>query len=250
MKFNPNFFLFYTLVITLFIDGCVSIQPRAGKTAINCSVLIKTCNAGFSVKGKSIRYTKFGSGSNVTLLIGSIHGDEQAGASLLKKFSYYLKDNRDLLCGKTVIIVPIVNPDGFVKKTRFNANSIDLNRNFPADNRINDANNGYFALSEPESWGLYRIINTYKPNKILTLHDTLGCIDYDGPAETLAGELASKCGLPVRKLGSRPGSLGSYVGLILQMPIITVELSEEDTKLSGKKLLNNYKDMLIEAISF
>lgn len=248
MKSITKFFLLFTSAAPLFISGCAVNRPIPGKTAINCSVPIKTYNAGLSVKGKSIKYTKFGDGSNITLLIGSIHGDERAGASLLKKFISYLKDNRNLLCGKTVIIVPIVNPDGFAKKTRFNTNRIDLNRNFPADHRINDGNNGYFAISEPESWSLYRIINTYKPNKILTFHDTLGCIDYDGPADATAGKLALKCGLPVRKLGSRPGSLGSYVGLTLRIPIITVELSEEDVKLSGKKLFDNYKDMLLKAI--
>ncbi len=193
MKSIAKLFLLFILIASLFISGCAVIKPIPGKTAVSCSVPIKTCSAGFSVKGKPIKYTKFGDGPKTTLLIGSIHGDEQAGASLLKKFGCYLKDNRNLLCGKTIIIVPIVNPDGFAKKTRFNANRVDINRNFPADNRLNDANNGYFALSEPESWGLYRIINIYKPGKILTFHDTLGCIDYDGPAAEIAEKLGAKC---------------------------------------------------------
>jgi protein MpaA len=249
MKTSIKIFLFSILASSLFMGGCAVVKPIPGKTKISCSAPIKTFNAGFSVKSKSIKYTKFGDGSNTTLLIGLIHGDEPSGGRLLKKFSSYLKDNRSLLCGKTVIIVPIANPDGFAKKTRLNSKRIDLNRNFPADNRINDATNGYFALSEPESWILYKIINIYKPNKILSLHDTLGCIDYDGPATEIAARLAAKCRLPVRKLGSRPGSLGSYVGLTLKIPIITVELSEEDVKLSSRELFDNYKAMLLEAIN-
>ena len=250
MKFNTKFLLLCLFAAAIFIGGCAVIRPAAGRAAIKCSAPVKACIAGASVKGKSIKYTKLGDGLNATLLIGSIHGDERAGASLLNRFCDYLKKNRHLLCGKTVIIVPIVNPDGFAGKTRFNANKIDLNRNFPADNRMNDANNGYFALSEPESWSLYKIINTYKPNKIFTFHETLGCIDYDGSASQIADRLAGKCKLPVRKIGAKPGSLGSYAGQTLNIPIITIELSEEDSRMSGKRLWDNYKDMLLTCIDF
>jgi protein MpaA len=248
MKFDLNFLLLYALTVTLFINGCVSIRQQAGKLTAGCSVPISA--AGLSVKSRSIKYIKLGSGPNTTLLIGSIHGDERAGSLLLNRFYGYLKENRYLLCDNTVIIVPIVNPDGFARKTRYNADKIDLNRNFPADNRMNDANNGYFALSEPESWSLYKIINTFKPKKILTFHESLGCIDYDGPAEAIAGRLAAKCKLPVRKLGAKPGSLGSYAGQTLNIPIITIELSEEDSRMSGKRLWDNYKDMLLTCIDF
>lgn len=241
MKTFIKIFLTYALASASFISGCAVSNQRSS---------FNTASAGLSVKGKTIKYTKFGSGPHTILLLGSIHGDEQAGAALLDKFEGFLKENRNLLSDKTVIIIPIANPDGFAKKTRFNADKIDINRNFPADNRINDANKGYFALSEPESWGLYKIINTFKPAGILTFHESLGCIDYDGPAQDIAGRLAAKCNLPVRKLGSRPGSLGSYAGNTLNIPIITVELSDEDSKLSAEKLWNRYKDMLIEAVSF
>jgi murein peptide amidase A len=244
MKSNAKFILLYFFA-AIFISGCA-----VSRTVIKCSAPVKACIAGASVKGKSIKYTKFGDGPNTTLLIGSIHGDEQAGDLLLNQFCGYLKENRNLLCDNTVIIVPIVNPDGFAKKTRYNADGIDLNRNFPSDNRINDEHSGSFALNEPESWCLYKIINTFKPKKILTFHESLGCIDYDGPADAIAGRLAAKCKLPVRKLGARPGSLGSYAGQTLNIPIITIELSEEDANMPAEKLLDCYKDMLIEAIGF
>jgi murein peptide amidase A len=249
MKSNAKILLLYLLFAAFFISGCAVIRPMGGKPAIECPAPVKTLVAGVSVKDRAIKYTKFGAGTNTTLLISSIHGDEQAGSLLLSRFSSFLKENRNLLCGKTVIIVPIVNPDGFAKKTRFNSDKIDLNRNFPSDNRINDEKNGAFALSEPESYALYRIINIFKPNKIFTIHETLGCIDYDGPAENIAGQLALKCKLPVRKVGAKPGSLGSYAGQTLNIPIITIELSDEDSKKNAKKLWDDYKDMLIEAIS-
>jgi len=248
MKYDIKFFLIYISAATLFVSGCASIRPQADKLTIKCSAPVKNYIFGASVKGKIIKYTKFGDGPNSTLLIASVHGDEQAGALLLNRFCGYLKENRNLFCDKTIIIIPLVNPDGFAKKTRFNANHTDINRNFPSANRINDQTNGSFALSEPESWGLYKIINTFKPTNIITVHESLGCIDYDGPAEEQADRLAAKCKLSVKKLGARPGSLGSYAGVTLNIPIITIELSDEDSKKSAKKLLDDYKDMLIEAI--
>jgi protein MpaA len=249
MKYKAKLLLFFTAVSTLFVNGCSLPRPQGEKLAARCSAPINTYSYSNSAKGKTIKYIKLGEGYNTTLLIASIHGDEQAGTSLLNQFRRYLKKNRNLLCDKTVIIAPIINPDGFAGKTRLNANHIDINRNFPSDNRINDPNSGSFALSESESWGLYKIINTYKPAKVLTFHESLGCIDYDGPAGKIAGRLAAKCKLPVRKLGARPGSLGSYVGLTINTPIITIELTDEDSKKTTKKLWNDYKDMLIEAVS-
>jgi len=249
MKYKAKLFLLFTAALTLFVNGCSFPRLQGEKLAAKCSAPINTYSYCSSAKGKTIKYIKLGEGHDTTLLIASIHGDERAGTPLLNKLKNHLKENKNLLYDKTVIIIPIVNPDGFAAKTRLNANHTDINRNFPSDNRINDPNSGSFALSESESWGLYKIINTYKPAKVLSFHESLGCIDYDGPAENMAEQLALKCKLPVRKLGARPGSFGSYVGLTLNTPIITIELTDEDSKKSAKKLWNDYKDMLIEAIS-
>ena len=250
MNLKIKFLLLFILIASFFVNGCASVKPRQESSSLKCSSLVNNYTAGVSVKHRRIKYTRLGNGQKVILLIASIHGNEKAGTPLLNKFCDYLKHNCNLLSGKTVIIVPIVNPDGFANDTRYNQNKIDLNRNFPADNRINSELNGSFPLSEPESWNLYRIVNKYKPARIITFHESLGCIDYDGPAEDLAKRLADKCRLPAKKLGARPGSLGSYVGLTLNTPIITVELTEEDSKKSAKQLWNDYKDMLLETIDY
>lgn len=61
---------------------------------------------------------------------------------------------------------------------------------------------------------------------IVSLHQPIACIDYDGPPEAaeLAGRMSKACGLPVKKLGLRPGSLGAWFGEGLGRPILTVEL--------------------------
>jgi len=243
--------LIITIIASLFFNGCVSFSKSDKEKLTNkCSEPVNVYSAGNSTKGKPIAYTILGDGDNVTLLFASIHGSERAGTPILKRFTNYLMTNCELLDGKTVIIIPVVNPDGVAKKTRQNANSIDLNRNFPAPNRENSKTNGNFALSEIESYELYKIVNIYKPAKILAFHEALNCIDYDGPAEELAKRLADKCKLPLKKVGARPGSLGSYIGLELNKPIITVEMTKDDSKASEAQLWHDYKDMLIEAINY
>jgi protein MpaA len=251
IKIQQTVFTIVIITASLFFSGCTSSLKSGKEKLVNrCSEPVNVYPAGTSTKGKPITYTKLGNGENVTLLYASIHGSERAGTPILKRFQNYLLSNCELLDGKTVIIIPVVNPDGFVKKTRHNANNIDLNRNFPAANRENNKNGGSFALSEIESYELYKIINIYKPSKILAFHEALNCIDYDGPAEELAKRLADKCKLPLKKVGARPGSLGSYVGLELNKQIITVEMTKEDSKASEVQLWRDYKDMLIEAINY
>jgi protein MpaA len=109
---------------------------------------------------------------------------------------------------------------------RFNRRGVDLNRNFPADNREERVRFGSGALSEPESRALAAFILERRPELIVTIHQPLACIDWDGPPETerLARVLAEGSGLPVKKLGARPGSLGAWFGETLGGAVLTMEL--------------------------
>ena len=72
-------------------------------------------------------------------LVGNIHGDEVVGRELLLGLAEGLctgwADQREdvlrLLRSTEVHLLPSLNPDGFVLKTRNNANDRDLNRGFP-----------------------------------------------------------------------------------------------------------------------
>ena len=55
-------------------------------------------------------------------------------------------------------------------------------------------------------------------------------------------------GMPVRKLGSLPGSLGTLLGVDLGIPIVTVELPGAATRYSQQKLWDRYGEMLLVAI--
>lgn len=209
---------------------------------------------GSSVRKIPIMTHVFGQGPDVTLILATIHGDEPAGTPLLRRLAQHLMNNLELLNGRTIILLPVANPDGFAQDTRLNARGVDLNRNFSADNRVNTKATGLSALSEPEARAISLIIEQYALDRIVSLHQRRGgrpgCIDYDGPAADLAKTMANYCDLPIKRLGAMPGSLGSYAGINLRIPIITFEMQTADSHLSTQTLWKKYGKALLAAITY
>ena len=58
------------------------------------------------------------------------------------------------------------------------------------------------------------------------------------------------CGLPVRKIGALPGSLGSWAGETKGIPIITLEMTIEDSKLGKNQLWEKYGTALTNFIAY
>jgi protein MpaA len=206
--------------------------------------------AGTSVQGRPIMYTVLGQGPDVTLIVAAIHGNEPAGTALVRRLAEHLKQNQHLLQGRMVVLLPVANPDGAAYNTRYNANKVDLNRNFATANRINNTEFGRTALSEPETSAIYQLLWQYNPDRIVSIHQSMGCIDYDGPSYGLASRMAQYCNLPIKKLGAKPGSLGSYAGLTLGVPIITLELSQSDSGLGSENLWRQYGKALLAAVTY
>lgn len=70
------------------------------------------------------------------LLVGNMHGDEPVGRRVVVDFARWLLLNGTQQTiahnlSTVVYIIPSLNPDGFARCTRGNANGLDLNRNFP-----------------------------------------------------------------------------------------------------------------------
>jgi protein MpaA len=240
-------FAVYVLVV-LYSGGCASIDSFVDSIFNPHRKDIRT--AGYSVNSRPIEYSLHGCGcsSEKVLVIGAIHGDEPASAMLVRSLQEHLISN-PVSCGG-VIIVPVANPDGLAAGTRHNANGVDLNRNFPAENRINCEEFGFEPLTEPESRVVKQFIERYRPTRIISVHQPLECIDYDGPAKELAEAMAAVCDLPVEKLGAMPGSLGAYAGDTLGIAIVTVELPGSVETLGEEKLWEIYKDVLLSGISY
>lgn len=229
---------------------CMALAIVCGRDAF-AEVKVETQVIGKSLEGRPIECQVLGDGKDVFWFIATIHGNEAAGTPLAAKFVEWLKANPKELEGRRVVITPVANPDGFADNVRHNKNGVDLNRNFPAGNFDAAVKvHGETPLSEPESRALMRVMMTYFPDRIVTIHQPLDCMDYDGEeSKKMAKVMAEKCRLPFKQVGSRPGSLGSFVGLTMGKPIVTVELPG-DAGMDGDKLWKEYGEAMIAGLRY
>ena len=119
---------------------------------------------GRSVQGRPIHLVAIGAGERRVLMWSQMHGDEPSATPALLDLAHYFLLHRDdpdiarALGGLTLLLVPMLNPDGAEVYTRRNALAIDVNR---------DALN----LTTPEGQLLERLRDEYRPILGFNLHD-------------------------------------------------------------------------------
>lgn len=175
------------------------------------------------------------------LILGGVHGDEPKSVYVvrcllaeLERLDVPRRQVRAATTMPAVTIVPVVNPDGLLRRTRCNARRVDINRNFPTRDwspgparRRNYG--GPRPLSEPETRALHRCVTVSKPAWIVTVHSIdrhRFCNNYDGPGRRLASSFARCNGYPVSaSIGyPTPGSFGTWAGAERGIAVLTLEL--------------------------
>ena len=69
--------------------------------------------------------------SRPILITGGVHGDEPAGVEAVLQF--LARDNTALLKNFSFLVIPCINPYGYVHNTRETRDGVDINRAFEAD---------------------------------------------------------------------------------------------------------------------
>ncbi len=141
-----------------------------------------TFQVGLSVDGRDIWGWRLGSGGATILLVGGVHtGFESNTVMLLNELiTHYESTPADILPGITLVLIPVLNPDGLLRgrtaEGRFNANNVDLNRNWGCEwsaeaywqtRRVNP---GQRAFSEPETQALGQLIRDLRPAAAIFYH--------------------------------------------------------------------------------
>ncbi len=101
-----------------------------------------------------------GSKARIVIIAGQ-HGDEQHPALSIAELALRWAsgpDFEELRRRSIVAIIPDANPDGLARETRRNSSGADLNRDW--DN-----------LSQPETRGIARLIERWKPHLVLDEHE-------------------------------------------------------------------------------
>lgn len=189
---------------------------------------------GRSVQARPIEAFTFGAAGDAVLILAGVHGDEPKSVTLARRLVDGLIDEAALTCGRRVTVVPLVNPDGYQRRKRRNANRVDLNRNFPTrDWAASSPRSRYYGgpspASEPETRAVIELVERSRPLRIVSIH-SIGrgqfCNNYNGPARELAEAMSALNGYPARaSIGyPTPGSFGTWAGLERRIPTVTLEL--------------------------
>jgi len=206
---------------------------------------------GRTVLGVPMEVWMPASGNGKILIFAGIHGEEPETTVLLSQVIRQME-----AVSPHCAVVLAANPDGLSRGTRCNANGVDLNRNFPAENwspepvpyrwgkelpRDVSLSPGEGPGSEPETRAVVNLVESVEPEYLISIHAPLACID-DPDLTPLGKWISEKTELPhVEGVGyPTPGSFGSWA-LDRDLRLITYELPsaslEENRKIHGPVLL-------------
>ena len=235
---------------------------------------------GSSVQGRKIEAYTFGTGDTHIAFVGGIHGGYEWNSILLAyRFIDYLSANPNTVPSYlTVSIVPNANPDGMFKVVgkegrflateipkdeklqasgRFNANNVDLNRNFDCEWksestwRGNVVSAGTSVFSEPEAKALQSFVLANKFKSVTFWHSQSGIV-YGSDCEngilpetvTIMNIYAKASGYGAVEKFDAYKVTGDIEGWLAKIgiPAITVELTNHESvewekNLSGVKAL-------------
>lgn len=165
---------------------------------------------GTSAEGRPIAAMHRGTpGGTVILVVGVIHGNENAGLAIMNELR-----TMPLPVGIDLWLLDLMNPDGYANDDRHNGNGVDLNRNFPHDwTQIGEPGyweySGTGPASEPETQAFIAFTQRIQPELTLWYHQDLYRISpsnrRDGP---LREEYARLTGLPIITVSG-----GTYTGV-------------------------------------
>jgi murein peptide amidase A len=165
---------------------------------------------GFSVGGRPIVAERSGTlGGRRVLVIGVIHGDEDAGVAIVEELRA-----EPVPEGVELWIVESMNPDGQAGQKRSNDNGVDLNRNFPYKwGPIGVPGDSQYAgtgpASEPETQAMVNFMGQLRPDITIWYHQDLFVVN---PSQGREGRVreryAQLTGLPMGQITG-----GTYTGI-------------------------------------
>lgn len=236
-----------------------------------------TGKIGESVQGRDIMAYSYGTGSDEIVFVGGVHGGYGWNTALLGyRLMDYLEANpTEIPANVKVTVVPLLNPDGFYKITgtttadvdfdiipdtagtipgRFNANNVDLNRNFDCNwqasatwqNKTISA--GEAPFSEPEAAAFRDYIMSVQPKAVIAWYSSgngtyaAACGSISAGTKTLLTTYAKASGYPAHDTFndySVTGDMSDWVskmGIPAVSVILTTHTNIEWTKnLAGVK---------------
>lgn len=158
---------------------------------------------GRSYEGRPIQVEHVAGPGPRVLVIGCIHGNECEGIEVTRLLERS-QPQADLW------LVHQLNPDGYARRSRFNARGVDLNRDF-------------LAATQRETRIARTLILRLRPDVTIWFHQPQAVVRAWGPSRAAARRYARLAGAPYRSLAWPPGSASRWQNGIGQLSFV-VEL--------------------------
>jgi g-D-glutamyl-meso-diaminopimelate peptidase len=281
--------IFFVLLFVIIVAGGAyyfmknkTVKPQPSTVATTTPAVVHQV-IGISVEGRKIDAYTYGSGEERLVFAGGMHGGYEWNSVLLayQMMDYLALYPQIIPKNLSVTIIPSINPDGLFAvigkegrfaltdappaddgtgKGRFNANSVDLNRNFdckwkPESTwRSKVVKAGTSAFSEPESKAVRDFALKYNPSAFIFWHSQSNAV-YASKCENgilpetllIMNTYAEASGYPAIASFDAYPITGDAEGWLasIGIPAITVELKthqtiEWDKNLAGVKALFDY----------
>lgn len=236
---------------------------------------------GASVEGRDIHAYTYGDGATHVVFVGGMHGGYEWNSVLLAyQFMDYLKAYPGTVpSGVTVTVIPDLNPDAVFKAVgkegrfaeadvpsgdlsaeRFNADDVDLNRNFdchwePTGTwKSTTVSAGSAPFSEPEARAMRDYALSVKPAAVIFWHSAAGGVYASECAKgvlpqtvEIMNAYAKASGYPAIESFDAYPVTGDSEGWLasIGVPALTVELTKHDSvewseNLAGIKAVLSY----------
>jgi hypothetical protein len=181
-----------------------------------------------------------------------LSGADPASITVVEYLAEAMSNQADLQNACTALFVRNPNPDGIAQQTPENGRGIDLTRNFPTENwrRTADGKAGPNAASEIETRVLIRLIDDFKPDRIVVVQNSApnGEVIYAGSARQLARKVALQNGYRVSLHDSATsGSLEQYAGSDRRLPVVVLAI---DRRIDGKSAFSAHLESLKTALTY
>lgn len=146
---------------------------------------------GKSVMGREIPIFKLGFSDCGVLFSAGVHARENINPVVMLKIienicNYYFAAKDSVFKRRAMWFVPLMNPDGYeivlqgkpYEYYKYNANGVDINRNFPSISYKKTDFTGKYAGSEPETEAFVNFVKNHNTLGYIDFHSRGNCIYY------------------------------------------------------------------------
>jgi N-acetylmuramoyl-L-alanine amidase-like protein/zinc carboxypeptidase len=192
--------------VSAFFAGMAAAAAAAGPAPAQASAWE---TIGHSEQGRPIHAMRVGSprARVKVLVVGVIHGNEQAGRAVVTRLERARPPR-----GTALWLVDDANPDGTAAGSRWNANDVDLNRNFPYRWQPQDGvyESGPAPASEAETQVMQDFVEREQPRVTLWYHQALRMVVKSTGDAKLERLYSARSGLPRKSLPRYHGTAVSW----------------------------------------